>query len=91
MGGIQATMDNLDSHLNTVRAVISDIGGKTVRLNVKIDIIQDLKLAYTDRKSQIEDADIAEAIMNLNAKEFAYKASLSSSSKIMALSLVDYI
>ncbi|MBW2610117.1 MAG: flagellar hook-associated protein FlgL [Deltaproteobacteria bacterium] len=88
---IRETMDKLDTHLGAVRTVVSDIGGKTIRLDVKKEIIQDLELAYTERKSQIEDADIAEAIINLSSKELAYKASLASSAKIMALSLVDYL
>jgi len=32
VGGIQAAMDKLDSHLQTVRATISDVGGKTTGL-----------------------------------------------------------
>ena len=41
--------------------------------------------------SRLEDADIAEAIMQLNTKELAYQAALSSSAKVMQLSLTDYI
>lgn len=91
VGGIQAAMDKLDSHLQTVRATISDIGGKTIRFDVKERIIEDLESTYAERKSLIEEADIAEAIMNLNSKELAYNAALVSSSKVMKLSLVDYL
>jgi flagellar hook-associated protein 3 FlgL len=89
--GIEGIMDKLDSHLETVSAIISDSGIKTIRLEVRETIIADLKLSYTERKSLIEDVDITEAIMNLQAKEVAYKAALSSSSSVLQLSLVDYI
>ncbi|MBN1103159.1 MAG: flagellar hook-associated protein FlgL [Deltaproteobacteria bacterium] len=91
VGGIQGAMDKLDQHLNSVRSLISDTGAKSLRLDAKGKILEDLNLTYTDRKSQIEDADIADAIMDLKAKELAYQAALSSSSKVMALSLVDYL
>ena len=76
---IQGTLDKLDSHLSKLRAVISDIGGKTTRMEVKENVIQELEIAYKDRKSSIEDA------------ELAYNAALNSSSKIMQLSLVNFL
>lgn len=89
--GIQDSMSKLDNHLGHVNDQISEIGGKTIRLDIKEQIIADLELTYTERKSKIEDADIAEAIIKLNSIQLAYNASLSSSAKIMKLSLVDYI
>ena len=88
---IQGTLDKLDSHLSKLRAVISDIGGKTTRMEVKENVIQELEIAYKDRKSSIEDADITEAIMTLKSKELAYNAALNASSKIMQLSLVNFL
>ena len=55
-------------------------------------IFQDLNFSNTERLSKIEDADIAEAIMNLSAAELTYQAALASSSKVMTLmTLVDYL
>jgi len=88
---IQGTLDKLDSHLSTLRAVISDIGGKTTRMEVKENVIRELEIAYKDRKSSIEDADITEAIMILESKELAYNAALRSSAKVMQLSLVNFL
>jgi flagellar hook-associated protein 3 FlgL len=88
---VRETLTKLDSHLDTVRAVVSDTGAKVLRLDTKEAILQDLKLGYTERKSQIEDCDIAEAVMNLKSKELAYQASLASSSRVMQLTLVDYL
>lgn len=91
IGGIEKAMTRLDDHMQTIRTLVSDTGAKTTRLDVKEQIIQDLDLTYTDRMCSLEDADIAEAIMDLKGKELAYQAALSSSSKIMSLSLVDYL
>ena len=89
--GIQTAMDNLDADFDHVSSKISDIGSKMLRIEIKENIFQDLKISNTDRLSKIEDADIAEAIMDLKAKELAYQAALASSAKVMELSLVDYM
>ena len=89
--GIRGTLDKLDAHFDNLQAFISDTGGKAIRLDVKEKIIKDLDFTYTDRKSQLEEADIAEAIMKLNTKELAYNASLASSAKVMQLSLVNFL
>jgi flagellar hook-associated protein 3 FlgL len=91
ISGIQAAMDNLESHLDSVNASISEIGGKVIRLDIRENIMADLKLIYTERKSLLEEVDIAEAIIGLEAKELAYNAALSASAKIMQLSLVDFL
>ena len=89
--GIQAAMDNLDAHFDDISAKISDVGSKMNRMEIKDKIYQDLNLTNTERLSNIEDADIAEAVMNVKAAELTYQAALASSSKVMTLSLVDYL
>ena len=91
VSGIQAAMSNLDTHFDHISNKISEIGSKMVRMEIKENIFQDLKFSNTERLSKIEDADIAEAIINLKAKELAYQAALASSAKVMQLSLVDYM
>ncbi|MBW2616276.1 MAG: flagellar hook-associated protein FlgL, partial [Deltaproteobacteria bacterium] len=91
VSGIQTAMGELDAHFDHVSSKISDIGSKMVRMEIKENIFQDLKISNTERLSKIEDADIAEAIINLKAKELAYQAALASSAKVMKMSLVDYM
>lgn len=91
VSGVQDAMGQLDIHMDHLRSLISESGAKSLRLETKETIIQDLKLTYTERKSDLEDADMAEAIMELRAKETAYQAALASSSKVMKMSLVDYL
>lgn len=91
IAGIQASLNGLTAHFDEMSNKISDIGSKMSRMEIKENIFQDLKITNTDRLSAIEDADIAEAIINLKGKELAYQAALASSSKVMQLSLVDYL
>ncbi|MGD8385779.1 MAG: flagellar hook-associated protein FlgL [Desulfobacteraceae bacterium] len=89
--GIQTTMDELNDQMDRIRSLVSDSGAKSLRLETKENIIQDLELTYEERKSDLEDADMAEAITDLTAKQTAYQAALASASKVMHLSLVDYL
>ena len=84
-------MGNLDGHLDDISAKISDVGSKMNRMEIKNKIYQDLNFTNTERLSNLEDADIAEAVMNVKAAELTYQAALASSSKVMTLSLVDYL
>jgi flagellar hook-associated protein 3 FlgL len=88
---IQNAMQMSDDHLEKIRNLVSDTAGKVIRLDVKEKIIQDLDLTYTERMSKLEDADIAAAIVELEAKELAYQAALNSSAKVMNLSLLNYL
>ncbi len=89
--GIQTAMDNLDADFDHISKKISDVGSKMVRMEIKEAIFQDLKINNTERLSKIEDADLAEAIIDLEEKKLAYQAALSSSANVMQLSLVDYL
>ena len=91
IGGIQDAMNQLDNNFDGISAKISDVGSKMSRMEIKDKIFQDLSFANTERLSKIEDADIAEAIMNLKAMEFSYQAALASSAKVMTMTLVDYL
>jgi flagellar hook-associated protein 3 len=89
--GIQRSITRLDFHFDNLNSTISDTGFKEIRLDIKEKVISDLNVSYMSRKSKLEDADIIEAISNVKAKEIAYQAALSSSARVMQLSLVDYL
>ncbi len=91
MDGLQRTITRLDTHYNSITSVISDLGVKANRIDVSKQVNAESKLTITERKSMIEDADIVESIMKLQALQTAYQASLSTTSKIMSTSLVDFL
>ena len=90
-GVIQNAIGELDTFHDHINSQISDVGSKTLRMEVKETIYNDIDISNRERLSMIEDADLAAAITELKAKELAYQAALSSSSRIMQLSLVDYM
>jgi flagellar hook-associated protein 3 FlgL len=91
IAGIQGALTNVDTFFDHNSATIADVGSKMIRMETKENILSDLKIANTERKSKVEDAEIAEAIMDLKAKEVAYQAALNAASKVLNLSLAEYI
>ncbi len=89
--GIERTLGRLDAHFSEMVSNIVDVGIRYNRLEIRNEITTENNLSLTERRSTIEDADIIEAVMNLQSIETAYEASLSSTAKIMSLSLVDYL
>jgi flagellar hook-associated protein 3 FlgL len=88
---IANAMDKLSDDFSQLSSQQSEIGSKTLRMEIKEKIFLDLQLTSTERLSAIEDADMAEAITHLQSQELIYKAALTSSAKIMNLSLVDFV
>ena len=91
VGGIQNAIEELDTFHDHMNTQISDVGSKVLRVEVKERIYEDIAISNRERLSKIEDADLAAAITELKAKELAYQAALSSSSRIMQLSLANYL
>ena len=89
--GLQRTITRLDNHYNSITSTLADTGIKYNRLTVSQQVILKSTNSLTERKSMIEDADYIEATMNLKAIQIAYEASLNSTSKIINVSLVDYL
>ena len=91
IAGIQRTMTRLDTHYNSMTSILSDSGMKYNRLTTTEQILININFSLTERKSMIEDADIVESIMELESIQTAYEAALNTTSKIISLSLADYL
>lgn len=89
--GIERTLGRLETHYDNTTSRIANTGMKFNRLDVRERMTTEVSLSLTERRSMIEDADIIKAVMDLTSIENAYKASLSSTSKVIKISLVDYL
>jgi flagellar hook-associated protein 3 FlgL len=91
---ISATTNTLDDFVdagNNLGAKVADVGSRLNRLDLRLSVIEDTKLAETERLSQIEDADLVEVINALKTKELAYEAALQATASTQQLSLAAYL
>ncbi|MFZ2041481.1 MAG: flagellar hook-associated protein FlgL [Desulfobacterales bacterium] len=89
--GIERSLSRLDTSFNHMVTTVSTIGARELRLDMKENIIADLEVSLSEKRSQLEDVDVIEAISNLQAIQYAYEAALGASAKVMRTSLVDYL
>lgn len=88
---IEADLTNLDTAVDQVRVVMADVGSRIGRIRDIQQRSQSDLLTLKGRLSRIEDTDIAEAAIELQQAQIVYQAALSSASKGMQVSLVDFL
>ncbi len=93
-----ASVDDLGGYIDKLKDaqgnllnIENKIGGLTNRLELIMTRHEEDHLNYTSSKSILEDVDQAEAIMKFKMTENIYQASLQISSKILQLTLVDFL
>jgi len=74
-----------------ITGINAQVGSRINRLESISDDLENQILTYEDRRSQLQDTDLAEAIIEFNAADTAYQAALASTARILNLSLVDFI
>ena len=84
LGGIDGAIENLTYNMAQTGALQNRLDYLTTRLG-------DDKMVYSETMSKIEDVDMADALTDLAALDFAHKAALSSMAKITKSSLMDYL
>jgi len=89
--GIQRMIVRLDESRSSITDTSASVGARLNRLEIRTRINDDFSLTLQDHLSKIEDADITDLITELNMRQVAYQASLTSITRITSLSLVDYL
>ncbi|MGB8956084.1 MAG: flagellar hook-associated protein FlgL [Tumebacillaceae bacterium] len=88
---IGASVQRLDVRLEKVQAVWADVGARANRVELLSNRLKDFDLNLNELLSKTEDADIPETIMNMQMAENVQRASLSTGSRIIQPTLVDFL
>ena len=89
-GTSQALEELNDAHKH-VTTYLAGVGARRNRLDLTDSILSGLQLNAIDRKSKIEDVDVAELMTKMAMQQITYEAVLKSSTTIMKMSLVNFI
>lgn len=88
---LAADQDVLAGELTKVLTALGDIGARAAQLETQRLGVDSERLDFTARISENEDVDLPKAIMELQAAQVAYQASLGAAAKVMQTSLLDFL
>jgi flagellar hook-associated protein 3 FlgL len=88
---IQGLLERLDASTERMVSLRTDIGALTNTISNAETNIEKTKLLNEAHKSKIEDADVAELMGDLQKEQAVLKATYSASSKLMNVSLMDFL
>lgn len=81
----------MQTHQHEVDTAISDVGNRMARLKLTETRLEDQKINFTNLKSQNEDIELEDVVINYTAAQQVYTASLTASSKVVRQTLLDFI
>lgn len=89
--GAGASLEGLRSYQSHLTGILANLGAALNRVDIKNQVFDTLKEELTVRMSAKGDTDMVEAVNALKTTETAYQAALLASTKVMNLSLMDYL
>ncbi|MBO5228131.1 MAG: flagellar hook-associated protein FlgL [Lachnospiraceae bacterium] len=87
----EEAITEFQGHQQKFDLAITDVGNRKVRLALNKERLTSQQTNLEELKSINEDADMAETAILLKTASYVYEASLSSTSKVMSTSLMDFI
>lgn len=82
---------DLDAALDQIFSCRAEVGARMNRLELVANRLETSRLNFTKVLSQVEDADLAETIIELKTQENVYRASLAAGARIIQPSLIDFL
>ncbi len=89
--GIATSLSSIDGAHLDVQALIGDVGARSSQFDVARSNLQALDSTLQAFKSDLQDLDLEEAVTHLVSKQNAYQAALLTTSRVMSVTLADYL
>ncbi|MDE6893084.1 MAG: hypothetical protein K2P50_14940 [Lachnospiraceae bacterium] len=86
-----SAITKFQGYLNDTNEAVTDNGTRSQRLDLISNRLMDQRSNFQTLKSENEDIDIAEVVVQLTSTELTYNAALMATGKIMQTSLMNYI
>lgn len=81
----------IDDAFAEVQEILAEVGARSNRLSVAGSNVEALDLNLQTLRSDLEDAEMEEAVTELVGRQMAYQSALLAASKIMSTTLNDYL
>ncbi len=88
---VQATLAPLESAQQALQGRVAETGARGARLDMASANLKALDLQLTTSSSGLQDADIQTVLSELVSKQTSFQAALSATSRVLSLSLTNYL
>ena len=88
---ISGSLTSIDTAFDAVQVRVSDLGARQNRVDAVKTSLTALQSTFTQQKSDLSEVDTAQAYTEMVARQTAYQTAMMASSKVMGLSLTDYL
>jgi len=89
--GIGSAMNDIDTAFDAVQTLVGDVGAKGKQLDTTQTNLDAFKANLQTFKSDLSEVDIEQAVTELTQRQVAYQAAMLATSKVMGLTLTDYL
>ena len=89
--GITAAIDSLRDAGSNVQTLIGRQGARVNEMETAENALGELELTLTTFRSELRDAEVDKAMVELVGKQTLYQAAMSATSRVLGSSLADYI
>jgi flagellar hook-associated protein 3 FlgL len=88
---LQTSLTRIDAALDRIESAQVELGARAGQVEDVLTRAQQVDIDRRQSLSELEDVDIAQAMIDVSAKQYAYQAALSVSARGMSSSLLDFL
>jgi flagellar hook-associated protein 3 FlgL len=89
--GLGDSLEKLDAAMSRMRTVLADVGTRYGRVESALASVNSSTIDTQAMLSEVENVDIARAIVDLQMQEVAYQAALGATARVIQPSLLDFL
>jgi flagellar hook-associated protein 3 FlgL len=89
--GITNALSSIDTAHTGTQALLGDVGARSSQFEIAQANLQALDSTLQAFRSDLQDLDLEEAVTHLVSKQNAYQAALLTTSRLMSVTLADYL
>jgi flagellar hook-associated protein 3 FlgL len=90
-GAVSGTLDRIDAVSDRMRTALADVGSRYNRVEAANNALAARALDNKASLSDVEDVDMAQAIMDVQVQEVAYQSALGATARVLQPSLMDFL
>ncbi len=90
-GNVSPRLTELDARLQTMLGELADVGTRYKQLETSQKAAEAARADAKGQLSAIEDMDLAETLVEIQAQEVAYQAALGATARVLQPSLLDFL